>query len=296
MNAAFYEKLTEKKRKIDRALPPKIEQLNAPESLKKAMLYSVIAGGKRVRPVLTLLTIESFGREDEIGIETACAIEMIHTYSLIHDDLPSMDDDDYRRGKLTNHKVFGEALAILSGDGLLTFSFEVLAATQHPAVSSDTKLRLIRKMAQAAGPEGMVGGQVDDLDGEGKELTLQQLENIHHHKTGDLLSFSIYSGALLAGATDDQLAHLERFAKHLGLAFQIQDDILDIEGDEKKIGKPVGSDLHNDKSTYPQLLTISGAKAKLQEELIRAKRYLKAAEIEDEMLASFLDYIVSRDH
>ena len=246
--------LRQYKEQIEQQLPTYIESLQAPETIKEAMLYSLRAGGKRIRPLLLLSTLHAFRKPIGIGMSVACALEMIHTYSLIHDDLPSMDNDDLRRGKPTNHKVFGEANAILAGDALLTYAFQVVA--DDKTISSDVKVRLISELAKAAGPEGMVGGQVADLEGEGKTISLQQLEYIHRHKTGKLLQYSVRAGAILGEATEQQLMLLTLFSDYLGLAFQIRDDILDIEGDEQKIGKKVGSDIENDKSTYPSLLTL----------------------------------------
>ncbi|MCF6137847.1 polyprenyl synthetase family protein [Alkalihalobacillus berkeleyi] len=268
--------------------------MDSPSSLKESMLYSILAGGKRLRPTLLLMTIDAFDQDSKLGIDVACAVEMIHTYSLIHDDLPSMDDDDFRRGSLTNHKIYGEALAILAGDGLLTHAFEVISKSE--CLDSHSKVDLISQLAKASGPEGMVGGQVADLEGEGKSLTIEALENIHKKKTGALLSFSIYAGAKIAGGTKEQMNHLAQFAKLLGLAFQIQDDILDIEGDETKIGKPIGSDVQNNKSTYPHLLTMDGAKEQLLKVVKEAKSHLYKANVNHEWLEHFTDYMISRDH
>lgn len=290
----FLDLLQEKKGFIDDILPQKVENMDSPSSLKESMLYSILAGGKRLRPTLLLMTIDAFDQDSKLGIDVACAVEMIHTYSLIHDDLPSMDDDDFRRGSLTNHKIYGEALAILAGDGLLTHAFEVISKSE--CLENHTKVDLICQLAKAAGPEGMVGGQVADLEGEGKSLTIDALENIHKKKTGALLSFSIYAGAKIAGGTKEQMNHLAQFAKLLGLAFQIQDDILDIEGDETKLGKPIGSDVQNNKSTYPHLLTLSGAKEQLLKVVKEAKSHLYKANINHEWLEHFTDYMISRDH
>jgi geranylgeranyl diphosphate synthase, type II len=288
--------LQENKQRIDEQLPLYIKRLNAPEIIKQAMTYSLEAGGKRIRPLLLLATLHAFRKEIEMGFSVACAIEMIHTYSLIHDDLPSMDNDDLRRGKPTNHKVFGEAMAILAGDGLLTYSFQVIAEMNHQEVTSEMKVKLINELAKAAGPEGMVAGQVADMQGEGKQLSLEELEYVHKNKTGRMLEYSILAGAILAGATEQQMNALRTFARHLGLAFQIRDDILDIEGTEEKIGKPVGSDIENQKVTYPSLLTLDGAKEKLTYHIEEAKRALKAAEIADEVLDYICDLIATRDH
>jgi geranylgeranyl diphosphate synthase type II len=260
------------------------------------MHYSLEAGGKRIRPLLVFATIAAFGKDPKIGLLAASAIEMIHTYSLIHDDLPSMDNDDLRRGKPTNHKVFGDAIAILAGDALLTFSFEVIGQIPNENVSSETKLRLVTEMAKAAGSEGMVGGQVADMEGEGKTLTIEELEYIHIHKTGRLLRFSVIAGALLGGANQEQLENLSSFAHHLGLAFQIQDDILDLEGNPELLGKPVGSDTTNNKSTYPQLLTMEGAKEELQKQLDLSKQYLEKTGLNINLLSEIADLVASRDH
>jgi len=288
--------LQEHKQRLENVLPHYITRMAAPETIKRAMAYSLEAGGKRIRPLLLFATLHSFGKEPDIGLPVACAIEMIHTYSLIHDDLPSMDNDDLRRGKPTNHKVFGEAMAILAGDGLLTYAFQVIAEADDARISPMTKIRLIEELAKAAGPEGMVAGQVADIEGEGKQLSLEQLEYIHRHKTGKMLQYSVLAGALLAGANDKQLRHLDSFASHLGLAFQIRDDILDIEGSEEKIGKRVGSDIENKKVTYPSLLTIAGAKEKLSFHIEEAKRYLQKAEVDGSVLSYICDLVATRDH
>ncbi|MCT8138706.1 polyprenyl synthetase family protein [Anaerobacillus sp. CMMVII] len=272
-----------------------VERLDVPVHLKQAMLYSLQAGGKRLRPMLLFATIEGFGENFEKGIFVASAIEMIHTYSLIHDDLPAMDNDDLRRGKPTNHKVFGEATAILAGDALLTFAFQVIATIDQNLVSDIQKVNLITELAKAAGPEGMVGGQVADMEAENKQLSLAELEYIHHHKTGDLLSYSIIAGAILANASERDVENLREFAKHLGLAFQIKDDILDIEGAEENLGKRVGSDINNEKSTYPKLLGLDGAKCKLDDHILKSKEYLYNVSINSEKLELLVNYIMERD-
>ncbi len=291
----FY--LKEPKQLVDRHLMTLIENVHAPNVLLEAMQYSLSAGGKRIRPILLLATLEAFGENKEKGLDVACAIEMLHTYSLIHDDLPAMDNDDLRRGKPTNHKVFGEANAILAGDALLTYSFEVIAAMNEHDVTPEMKIELIKRFAEATGPEGMVAGQVEDLRNENNpNLTLQELENIHYNKTGKLIIFSIIAGAILAKASEEKINLLEKFAYHLGIAFQIQDDILDVIGDSKKTGKPTGSDSSKDKSTYPKLLTLEGAKQKLSEHLEQALFFLKKANIRDEMLKGIALYIINREN
>ncbi|YBZ95704.1 polyprenyl synthetase family protein [Bacillus sp. AK031] len=279
---------------VEAELDRVVEKLDAPEKVKEAMAYSLKAGGKRIRPVLLFATLQAFGKKPETGLKAAAALEMVHTYSLIHDDLPSMDNDDLRRGKPTNHKVFGEAMAILAGDGLLTYSFEVIAGTEE--TDSKKVLKLVSLLAKCAGPEGMVGGQVADMEGENQKLSVEELEYIHKNKTGKLLAFSVAAGAILADATEKQLELLEEYAFHIGLAFQIQDDILDIEGNQDKIGKPVGSDQNKFKSTYPALLTLDGAKEKLQSHLQSSKDALAASDLDTGILMEIADMIATRDH
>lgn len=246
--------------------------------------------------MLLFATVEGFNEHYEESIPVACAIEMLHTYSLIHDDLPAMDNDDFRRGKPTNHKVFGEASAILAGDALLTLSFQVISTMNEKSVNANQKLTLIKELAIASGAEGMVGGQVADMEGERKKtITLPELEYIHHHKTGDLLSYSIIAGAIFANADESSISNLRNFARRLGLAFQIKDDILDIEGSEVALGKPVGSDITNEKSTYPKLLGLDAAKEKLADHIFKAKEYLYKVKMNYEKLELLADYITNRD-
>ncbi|PAQ16290.1 farnesyl-diphosphate synthase [Bacillaceae bacterium SAOS 7] len=281
------------KTELETKLRTIISTITAPDILIQAMDYSLQAGGKRLRPMLLFATVAAFRKETLIGMEAAVALEMIHTYSLIHDDLPSMDDDDLRRGKPTNHKVFGEATAILAGDALLTHAFKVIA--QSKVYSNDQKVWLMDWLSQAAGPAGMVGGQMADMEGENKQLTLEELEYIHKHKTGQLLEFSVMAGAFLSGATEAQLQHFQTYANHIGLAFQIQDDILDVEGSEEKIGKRVGSDVNKQKSTYPSLLTLEGAKEKLQEHLTEALQAIEKTNTDAELLKELAHLIAHRD-
>ncbi|HET7627495.1 MAG TPA: farnesyl diphosphate synthase [Bacillales bacterium] len=283
------------KERIDEILFAQIDRLDTADRLKEAMHYSVQAGGKRIRPILLLATMEAFGKNSQSGLPVASAIELIHTYSLIHDDLPAMDDDDLRRGKPTNHKIYGEATAILAGDALLTLSFEAVAEIGDADIDGSKKTQLIAMMARAAGAEGMVGGQCFDLEAERKKLTFEELEQVHLRKTGKLLAFSIEAGALLADADEFQTNQLRNFAQHLGLAFQIRDDILDIIGDTNTMGKTAGSDLNKQKSTYPQLLSLDGAKRKLEEHFIQAKHHLSEAAVDHRRLSALSDYIVNRD-
>ncbi|MFI8494750.1 polyprenyl synthetase family protein [Peribacillus butanolivorans] len=297
MSTASFETFSkEYKAVIEREIVKYVNKLEAPAVVKEAMTYSLEAGGKRIRPLLVFAVLEAFGKNLKTGIPAAAAIEMIHTYSLIHDDLPAMDDDDLRRGKPTNHKVFGEAVAVLAGDALLTYSFQLVTDMIDPEVTAEMKLNLVSEIAKSAGAEGMVGGQVADMEGESKQLTLKELEYIHEHKTGKLLTASIISGAILAGANNEQHQHLRDFAYHLGLAFQIRDDILDIEGSVELIGKPVGSDEGNHKSTYPSLLTLDGAKEKLDYHIKLAHNALGKTNLQTSLLNELTNLIATRDH
>jgi geranylgeranyl diphosphate synthase type II len=281
---------------IEQQFQRSIDALEAPSVLKESMLYSLQAGGKRIRPLLLLATLDAFGKDPEIGLEAASAIEMIHTYSLIHDDLPCMDDDDLRRGKPTNHIVFGEANAVLAGDALLTYSFQLIVQAPDEYIPAHAKVALIQLLAQSAGAEGMVGGQVADMIGEEKELNLEELQYIHLHKTGKLLSCGVLMGAVLADADEEQTALLQQFSYHLGLAFQIRDDLLDISGDESVMGKRVGSDEGNHKSTYPSLLGVYGAKEALDSHIRLAKEALAKLGGHTELLEEITDVIANRNY
>lgn len=264
--------------------------LNA--TLAKSMNYSLMAGGKRLRPILVMAAADAVGADGEKFLHLATSIEMIHTYSLIHDDLPAMDNDDYRRGKLTNHKVFGDGIAVLAGDALLTLAFEVIA--DSPNVDTEKKLKVIKEMSHAAGAEGMVGGQVIDLESEGKKIDMDTLRKMHSAKTGALFCAAIRSGAILGGATDKQLADLTQYARQFGLAFQITDDILDVTGDEASIGKPVGSDEKNHKSTYVTLGSLESARELAQTAVDEAKKALADFGKEADFLRELVDYLISR--
>ncbi len=279
---------------LNKELEDCISRLDAPSILKNAMAYSLEAGGKRIRPLLLFAVLDSFGKKSEAGLATSVALEMIHTYSLVHDDLPSMDNDDLRRGKPTNHKVFGEAMAILAGDGLLTYSFQLIADDQH--LLAGQKAELLSLLSKCAGPEGMVAGQVADMEGENKELGISELEYIHIHKTGKLLTFSVLAGAIIGGADSRQLDFFKQFSHHLGLSFQISDDILDVTGDEEVMGKPVGSDTGRHKSTYPSVLTLEGAKEHLFFHIKEAKKALDQTNVNTAILSQITDLIAERTH
>jgi geranylgeranyl diphosphate synthase type II len=272
-----------------------------PENLRKAMRYSLFAGGKRLRPTLVLAAAECCGLAPRKALKTAAALEMIHTYSLIHDDLPAMDDDDLRRGKPTNHKVFGEALAILAGDALLTKAFEA-AALNAADLKLDGKAaaELVRLVAYGAGAEGMVGGQVADLAAEGmakkpnRAQAAKILEAVHRRKTGALIVASLDAGAVLSGASRAQREALCAFGETIGLAFQIADDILDVVGDKKKLGKR-GSDAENDKLTYVSLYGLDAARAKARACVEMAHAQLEPFGPRAKVLHELADYIIARD-
>ncbi len=232
-----------------------------PPALMEAMRYSVFAGGKRLRPILMLAAAEAVGGESTPVLPAASALELIHTYSMIHDDLPAMDDDDYRRGKLTSHKVYGEAMAILAGDALLTHAFEIMSAaplTEHFAAA--VLLQASYRLARAAGSFGMIGGQVMDIQSEGKQVGVDVLEYIHRHKTAALIEAAVVMGAVLGGGTTTQVQAMECYGHAVGWAFQITDDILDVEGDPAILGKDVGQDAQHGKITYPALLGMEASR------------------------------------
>lgn len=246
---------------VNEALDQYLPDLNEnPELIHESMRYSVHAGGKRLRPVLVLASAEAVGGDLLKSLPTACAMELIHTYSLIHDDLPSMDNDDYRRGKLTNHKVFGESMAILAGDALLTLAFELITDSVEKDVPPKVIINVIKEIATAAGSRGMIGGQVVDILSEDKTIDGDLLKYIHAHKTGALFKASIRAGAMLGGASENALNDLTEYAEYMGIAFQITDDILDVEGDSQTMGKTVGSDQRKNKSTYPSLYGMEESK------------------------------------
>jgi geranylgeranyl diphosphate synthase type II len=271
-----------------------------PDKLREAMNYSLLAGGKRLRPILALAAAEAVAGQAEASdraLHFSCAVEMIHTYSLVHDDLPAMDNDDYRRGRLTNHKVYGDAMAILAGDGLLTHAFHVVSEAAKSGVPAERVLAVVRELSQYAGLQGMVGGQVLDMLGEQGTTSLEQLEAIHLHKTGDLIAFSLRSGGHAAEADDRQLEALGRFGHYVGLAFQIQDDILDLTGTEDKLGKPVKSDERQQKVTYPYLLGLEESRSRVSALTDKAAAtLLEASFVKPDRLLEIAKYLLDRDH
>lgn len=278
---------------IQQALVDHLASPGVPLPLQEAMAYSVHAGGKRIRPLLLVATLADLGVQHRDVLYAASAVEYIHTYSLIHDDLPCMDDDDYRRGKLTNHKVFGQAIAVLAGDALQTLAFETLTKMSNTPPS--IVIELIGLLAKASGHNGMVAGQVLDMNGESQQLSLPQLEEVHMKKTGALLSFCIEAGAVLAEVNSTTREQLQTFAKQIGLAFQIKDDILDITSTTETLGKTVGSDTISEKSTYPSLLGLEGAKRRLEQQHQQAMEALSSLEMEMPLLTMLADYIMNRD-
>lgn len=282
------------KRAVELAMQELIDSSEMPKRLRDAMAYSLEAGGKRIRPALVYAVLETYGMSLERGREVAASLEMVHTYSLIHDDLPAMDDDDIRRGRPTNHRQFDEATAILAGDALLTDAFRIL--TQMPLSALDI-VEIIRIFGLAAGSSGMVGGQLDDMLAEKRnDVTLEELQSIHERKTGALLVYALEAGAILAGASVEDRMHLKQFGRHLGIAFQIQDDILDVVGDEETIGKRVGSDELNDKTTYPKLLGLEGAKQALDQEVEAAQAAIESLSVPAPLLLEMLSFVVKRNH
>ena len=274
---------------LDESLGPE-----KPEVLREAMRYSLLAGGKRLRPILCLAACEFAGGDPNLALPTAVAIEMIHTMSLIHDDLPAMDNDDLRRGRPTNHKVYGEAVAILAGDALLTRAFEMVSFRSQ-GVSSERLLKVVGELSLISGAPGLVGGQVVDLDCEGKEVDLKTLEFIHLHKTGALLKGCVTCGALIAGAGEEILEALSIYARGIGLAFQIIDDVLDVTASSDVLGKTAGKDLLADKTTYPKLLGLQESRKRADDLIQEAKSALIPWEKNAVPLLALADYITNRD-
>ena len=288
--------LQEKRAQVDSALDdyfPEADGLTA--DLIEAMRYSLFAGGKRLRPILCIAGAEAICGAGNHVLPVACALELIHTYSLIHDDLPLMDDDDLRRGKPTNHKVFGDAIALLAGDGLLTEAFSLMTSPDATGqMAPDLLLEAIRMISRAAGPGGMVGGQVVDMQWEGKKADLETVKFLHSHKTGAMITASVVSGAILSGAEKFQIQSILSYGKKIGLAFQISDDILDVEGDSETMGKLAGADEEKGKTTYPSVLGLDESK-KIQAELVQdAVQQLKVFGEKAEPLRQIAYYIIER--
>nr|WP_245411509.1 farnesyl diphosphate synthase [Alkalicoccus urumqiensis] len=281
------------KSRVEALLLQSARKKETPQRLGEAMMYSLEAGGKRVRPLLLYAVLDCFRTAPEKGDAAACSLEMIHTYSLIHDDLPAMDDDDLRRGKPTSHRRFDEATAILAGDALLTRAFQLAADDREN--SDEKKIRLLQLLTAASGAEGMVGGQMEDMQAEEQtEITSSELAAIHDHKTGDLLAVALQMGGVLSDCTEIEQSQLDRYGRCIGLAFQVKDDLLDVEGDEAEIGKPVGSDETNNKHTYVRLMGIEGAREFLDQLLRDALDALGHIDADTEILSDLARYIAQR--
>ncbi|MGB5620533.1 MAG: polyprenyl synthetase family protein [Desulfobacterales bacterium] len=277
--------------RLVRLLPPA-----SSSRIADAMGYSVMAGGKRLRPVLCLAATEAVGGRTEDALNTAVALELIHTYSLIHDDLPAMDDDVLRRGKPTCHVAFDEATAILSGDALLTLAFQLLASPNGTTgVPADRRLQVIHVVAAAAGYEGMIGGQMADIAAEGNRIALSRLEQLHLMKTGALINAAITTGAILGGGTSEQIRHLDEYAQNIGLAFQIIDDILNVEGDPTLLGKAIGTDREKKKSTYPALLGLAGSRKLAANRVKEALQALEYFDKKADPLRAVAQYVINRN-
>lgn len=298
MSSALKEYLTLSQERVEVALDKRLPANTVlPKMLHDAMRYSTLDGGKRMRPMLTYSVGKALGIDADVLDGAACAVEMIHVYSLIHDDLPAMDDDDLRRGKATSHKQYDEATAILAGDGLQTLAFQILAGDESMKASAETRLKMIMALTKASGSQGMVGGQAIDLESVGKKLTLPELENMHIHKTGALIRVAVQLATLSKPDLDPAVASkLDHYAKCIGLSFQVKDDILDEESDTATLGKTQGKDQENDKPTYPALLGLAGAKEKAQNLHEQALESLAGFGDEADVLRDLSLYIIQRDH
>lgn len=294
----FKTMLKDRKKSFEKLIDNYFETENRPQKkIFESMNYSLNAGGKRLRPILLLEACSLVNENKEISNDFAIAIEMIHTYSLIHDDLPAMDDDDFRRGKPTNHKVYGEGIAVLAGDGLLNYAYEKMIASslKHPERSGDF-LKAIGEIAKFSGVYGMIGGQVVDLESENKSVGIETVDFIHKHKTAALIIASMRSGAIIGGANEKELSVITEYAEKIGLAFQIIDDILDIVGDQEKLGKDIGSDVDKNKSTYPSLLGLEESRSIARRLITESKDTIKFFGEKAEFLIELSDFLGSRDY
>jgi geranylgeranyl diphosphate synthase type II len=289
--------IQEQKALVDEALARYLPgEEHYPPAVFQAMRYSVFAGGKRVRPILAIATAEALGGTAADVLPLACALECIHTYSLIHDDLPALDDDDYRRGRLTNHKVFGEANAILAGDALLTFAFELMGDARHwPQFVPERVVQVMHEVAYAIGTFGMIGGQVVDLQMEGQDIDLPALQYIHAHKTGALIRTSVRSGAILGGGSPAAVEALTHYGTHIGLAFQIMDDILDVRGDEQLMGKALRKDDARRKATYPRLVGLAESEVRAQAAVTASIAALDIIGERGAVLRDLAHFIIARE-
>ena len=289
--------LKEKTDFFETELKKELKELSYPETIAKGMEYAILNGGKRLRPFLLFVTLELLNEDIKKGIKSAIALEMIHSYSLVHDDLPALDNDDYRRGKLTTHKVFGEAEGILIGNSLLTYAFYVLSQKNLELLSSKQIVNIISKTSEYAGINGMIGGQMIDIESENKKIDLETLKYIHSHKTGKLIKLPIEIACIIANLEKDKREILEEYADLIGLAFQVKDDILDVEGTFEDLGKPVGSDIDLHKATYPSILGMKESKKILNDTVEKAKEIIKNkfGEEKGKVLISLADFIKNRN-
>ncbi|MBW1988472.1 MAG: polyprenyl synthetase family protein [Deltaproteobacteria bacterium] len=292
MTADLSSYLEEKRRVVHEAMARRMDVLPKESRLAQAMRYCLDAGGKRVRPILCIAAAEAVGGSQQDCLDAACALEFIHTYSLIHDDLPAMDDDDLRRGKPTCHKAFDEATAILAGDALLTYAFQVLCRPGPP--SCESRMRVAEIIAEKAGWPGMVEGQMLDIQAEGKHISLNELENLHRKKTGALIEAAVLAGAVLAGADAARESALLEYAQKIGLLFQVTDDILNVSGSPEELGKAVGTDELREKSTYPSLLGLDGAREFARELTREALRALEGFDNRSDPLRALARYLENR--
>ena len=289
--------LKEKTDFFETELKKELKELSYPETIAKGMEYAILNGGKRLRPFLLFVTLELLNEDIKKGVKSAIALEMIHSYSLVHDDLPALDNDDYRRGKLTTHKVFGEAEGILIGDSLLTYAFYVFSQKNLELLSSKQIVNIISKTSEYAGINGMIGGQMIDIESENKKIDLETLKYIHSHKTGKLIKLPIEIACIISNLEKDKREILEEYADLIGLAFQVKDDILDVEGTFEDLGKPVGSDVDLHKATYPSILGMEESKKILNNTVEKAKEIIKNkfGDEKGKVLISLADFIKDRN-
>ena len=289
--------LKEKTDFFETELKKELQELSYPETIAKGMEYAVLNGGKRLRPFLLFATLELLNEDINKGVKSAIALEMIHSYSLVHDDLPALDNDDYRRGKLTTHKVFGEAEGILIGDSLLTYAFYALSQKNLELLSSEQIVNIISKTSEYSGINGMIGGQMIDIQSENKKIDLETLKYIHSHKTGKLNKLPIEIACIIANLEKNKREVLEEYADLIGIAFQVKDDILDVEGNFEDLGKPVGSDIDLHKATYPSILGMEESKKILNDTVEKAKKIIKNkfGEEKGKILISLADFIKNRN-
>ncbi len=291
------EYLKEKKSLVEKTIDEYLSEFKYPVQIAEGMKYAVLNGGKRIRPILILMVLDLLGKDEKLGLPSGAALEMIHSYSLVHDDLPALDNDDYRRGKLTTHKKFGEAEGILIGDALLTHAFNVLTE-KNKDISAEKIVEIVKLTSSYAGIDGMIGGQMIDIESEGKKISLETLKYIHRNKTGKLLKLPVEIACVLADVSKDIREKLEEYAELIGLAFQIKDDILDVEGDFEKLGKPIGSDAEIEKATYPSMVGMEKSKELLNEITERAKSIIadNFSKERGQLLTELADFIKNREN